>query len=273
MDEMNFDSRNCKEAVCIQTQQVYDSCRAKECLEDLRVYLPASAQNLLDRATSVKCRNAEIIWVFTDVEPLPFNRGFYTVDLKFYFRITLDLYTCAGSPSKVCGFAAYEKKVALFGSEGSAKIFSSDYKKCEFDSQNWMKTNLPRAVVEVVDPVCLSARIADACEPCCSSCEFADPSGIPDAVHQLFDGGLLFSGEQKRVYVSLGLFTIVKLERETQLLIPAYDFCIPDKDCVTTTEKDPCELFEQLGFPIDDFFPPIKGDFVPDNTGDGGCCN
>jgi len=81
---------------------------------------------------------------------------------------------------------------------------------------------------------------------------------VPASVQHIFDDALVLSGEQKRVYVSLGLFSIVKLQRDVQLLIPAYDFCVPDKECQTSTESNPCELFEKLNFPVDEFFPPTK---------------
>lgn len=57
-----------KEAVCIHTDKVYDSCRDKDCLENIRVYLTAQEQAIIDRAINVKCTKAEIIWVFSDVE-------------------------------------------------------------------------------------------------------------------------------------------------------------------------------------------------------------
>ena len=65
-----------KEAVCIDTGRVYDSIRDKECLEDLRVFLTHESQSILDCATCVKCRSAEIIWVDTDVEVCKHNRRF-----------------------------------------------------------------------------------------------------------------------------------------------------------------------------------------------------
>ena len=46
-----------KEAVCIDTNRVYDSCADKDCLEDLRVYFTDSAQCVIDRATNVRCRD------------------------------------------------------------------------------------------------------------------------------------------------------------------------------------------------------------------------
>ena len=37
-----------REAVCVHTKKVYDSCRSKECLRDIRVYLCRDAQELLN---------------------------------------------------------------------------------------------------------------------------------------------------------------------------------------------------------------------------------
>ena len=54
----------------------------------------------------------------------------------------------------------------------------------------------------------------------------------------------------KRVVVSLGLFSIVKLVRLTQLLIPAFDFCIPNKECVASSDDSPCEIFDTIDFPF-----------------------
>ena len=56
-----------REAVCIHTDKVYDSCREKDCLEDLRVIFTREDQEIVNHAINVKCKKAEIIWVFTDV--------------------------------------------------------------------------------------------------------------------------------------------------------------------------------------------------------------
>ncbi len=37
------DSQECTEAVCIHTRKIYDSCRDKDCVEDLRVYPTVSS--------------------------------------------------------------------------------------------------------------------------------------------------------------------------------------------------------------------------------------
>ena len=256
---------NCfKESVCIHTDKVYDSCRDKDCLENIRVYLTANGQSIVDRAINVKCIKAEIIWVFSDIEPVPFNRGFYSVDLKYFFRITLAVFTGLGRPTEVEGLATFDKKVILFGSEGTAKVFASKYKEDAFDPQLWKKTNMPNAVVEVVDPIALGAKVVDIHEKCCQCDDDFDLASVPESVCRVFDDSLILGGEQKRVFVSIGIFSIVKLERKVQLLIPAYDFCVPEKECIGATDDNPCDLFDRICFPIDEFFPPEKCEFVED---------
>lgn len=115
------------------------------------MYLTSCGQDIVDRAINVKCTKAEVIWVFTDIEAVPFNRGFYSVDLKYFFKVTLAVFTGVGRPTEVEGLATFDKKVILFGSEGNAKVFESKYKEDAFDPQLWRKTNMPHAVVEVAD--------------------------------------------------------------------------------------------------------------------------
>ena len=64
--------------------------------------------------------------------------------------------------------------------------------------------------------------------------------------------------------VTLGLFSIVQMERDVQILIPAYDYCIPKRECECNTQN-PCDTFQNIDFPVDEFFPPEKSD-------GGGCC-
>ena len=55
--------------------------------------------------------------------------------------------------------------------------------------------------------------------------------------------------------VSLGIFTIVQLIRNVQMLMPVYDYCMPSKEC-TPTSENPCDLFHKMSFPVNEFFPP-----------------
>ena len=246
---------NIKDKVCIHTDKVYDSCREKDCLEDLRVYLTRAGQEIADRAISVKIKNAEIIWVYSDVEPVAFNKGYYTVSVKYFFKITLDLFTGCGRPTTVEGLATFDKKIILYGSEGNARIYSSQYRPNEQDVAEAVKTNLPRSVVEVVDPVALNAKLVekDKCNCCCD----VDITAVPGPICCCFEDDLVSSGDSKTIYVTIGIFTIVKLERNVQLMIPVYDFCIPEKECEGSTDEDPCNVFKNLCFPVEEFFPPM----------------
>ena len=252
-------SRGIREAVCIHTRKIFDSCKDKDCLEDLRFYPCLQYADVLSRALSVKGGSARLLHIYIDVEPVSFNRGFYTVDLRFFYAVTLQAYLTSPIPVPVEGLCVFDKRVILFGSEGNAKIFSSAYREDGPDPQLLRRSNLPIAVAEAVDPIVLDARIADCCESrccgdnCCCQTELAE---IPAFINNCFEGGLSTGGDGRRVYVTLGQFSIVRLERDSQLLIPVYDYCMPEKECCGGASEDPCGLFRNIAFPVNEFFPP-----------------
>ena len=157
-------------------------------------------------------------------------------------------------PVTVEGLCVFDKRVILFGSEGSAKIFSSDTVLDDLDIPGCRRSNLPTAVVEAVDPIVLDARAEDRCKPCRCDCGLTE---IPAFIAQSFDQPLLFDDNGgRRYYVTLGQFSLVRLERDTQLLIPVYDYCIPQTECSGGDQEDPCGLFRSVAFPVNEFFPP-----------------
>ncbi len=251
---LGSDTAGIREAVCIHTRKIFDSCRDKDCVEDLRLYPTASSQAVIDRAISLKAGRAELLYAYIDVEPVGFNRGYYTVDVRYFYRVTADAFVGAGRPVSICGLAVFDKRAILFGSEGSAKVFSSTMAAQELDAQKLASTNLPVAVVDAVDPLILGLKLVDPCDP--PSCECCDAADIPAGIAGSFPGELSMSGEGKRVYVTLGQFSIIRLERESQLLIPAYDYCVPSKECPGNSEEDPCAIFRKVQFPVEEFFPP-----------------
>ena len=110
-------------------------------------------------------------------------------------------------------------------------------------------------VEESVDPIILSMKLVDVCEcrPCDCCCE------IPPSICACFPEELVMGGDVHRLYVTLGQFSIIRMERDTQLLIPAYDYCLPERDCTcqgAECGEDPCEIFRKVQFPVDEFFPP-----------------
>lgn len=231
----------------------------KDCLEDLRVYFTRCGQAVIDRAINVKCRKAELIWCYLDVESVAFNRGFYSVDVKYFYRVSVDTFAGVGRPTEISGLATFDKRVILFGSEGNAKIFSSTARMDGHDVQLMQKANLPTAVVEAVDPICLSVKMVEHHEPYVYNCDLHD---VPEFVSEYFDDEFVLDGGEKRVYCTLGQFSIIRLERDTQLVMPCYDFCMPEKECIGGSDDNPCELFRRIKFPVDEFFPPVVGDYT-----------
>ena len=240
-------------------------------MEDLRVFPTRASQCIIDKAINVKCRKAELLWVFIDVEPVPFNRGFFTVDVKYFYRITADAFCGVGRPQEVTGIATFDKRVILFGSEGNAKIFSSKTNVGGVDEQKMLSTNMPEAVVEVVDPICLNVKLVEACDRRHHNSGCDDLCDVPKCICGCFDDELVLDDSEKRIYVTLGQFSIIKLQRNTQILIPSFEFCVPEKECVGSSDENPCELFRKIKFPVDEFFPPNAHNFDGAETPSKSC--
>jgi hypothetical protein len=207
----------------------------------------------VDRAINIKCRTAELIWCYIDVEPVSFNRGFYTVDVKYFYRITADAFVGMGRPTEIEGLAVFDKRAILFGSEGNAKIFSSRTSIGLPDEQCMRQANMPIAVVEVVDPICLSVKLAERCDARGANDKTFE---APEIICNCFNDELVIDGAEKRMYCTLGQFSMIRLERDSQLLITCKDFCMPEKECIGSSDDTPCDLFKRIRFPVDEFFPP-----------------
>ena len=252
--------RRYNEPICIDARRVYDSCGDKDCMSELPVFFTDAAQTQIDEAVNVRLRDADIINVSLDVEAVPFHRGFYSIDITYFFRVTLDAFRSPSvAPATVSGVCIADKKVILYGSEGSVRVFSSEYANDEYDPQNTPAATMPIANVQVAQPIALAAVVKDK-RPC-----HRVPRSIPAAVTACIGGEVTDSGE-KTVLATLGVFSIVQLMRNVQMLIPSYDYCIPEKSC-TFTDDSPCDMFSRLDFPTDEFFPPT----VTDSAGDGSC--
>ena len=117
-----------REAVCIDTKRIYDSCVSKDCLENLRVTFFSKSQRLIDEAVNIKCRECQVATVSVDVEEVPFNRGYYSVDITFFFRLEFDTYQApCTTPEVAVGYAKFTKKCILYGSDGRVKVFNNRF--------------------------------------------------------------------------------------------------------------------------------------------------
>ena len=242
-----------QEALSIHTRKITDSCRDKDCIEDLRVYLTRGSQTILDGAASARVRCADLLYTYIDVEPVAFDRNHYCIDVTFYYRILADATVGTCRPASLYGLAVFSKRAVLCGEDSRAHIYTSDTRIGEHDGAAVLSANRPTAVVEVLDPMVLSSRVKEVCE--CSCAEL--PVQIPGGIRSMFDDELVISGESRRLLVTRGQFSIIRLERDAQLIVPVLDYSIPTKECCDTpgASEDPCELFSRIPFPTAQFAP------------------
>ena len=260
---INNSERKLNETVCVDTKRIFDSCVSKDCLEDLRVTFFDGNQDLIDNAVTVKTRNASVEAVSVDVDEIPFNRGYYSVDITCYFKIGFDTYPAlCTTPQTAVGYTSFNKKCILYGSEGSVKIFTSSAETDNLECAEAPQYTNPNAKVQLVDPIILDTDVVEATAPNIPALITSFPQSILDEV---VDPVPVETGE-KAVLCSLGLFSIVQMERDCQLLIPAYDYCIPERECQCNTQ-DACSTFRTIDFPVEEFFPSER------EESSNPCCN
>ena len=240
--------------VCIDTMRVLDCCRDRDCFEDQRVYLTACGEQILANASNVRTRSANLLWAFVGVDEVPFNCGFFQVTVRYSIEVDFEACTGVGRSQTFKGLAALEKNVILYGGEGRALTFSSSPKNtyCAINDFNTASNTDPKAVVETVEPIVLGTKVSDCNCPCpCSSNEYHD---IPEGIRNSLGDELVLSSEGTRIYVSFGIFSVIRIVRPAQLLVHATDYSVPDKECTEATNNDdPCALFRNIAFPISQF--------------------
>ncbi|MBP3271439.1 MAG: hypothetical protein J6M17_04330 [Ruminococcus sp.] len=228
-------NRPFKEAVCIDAMRIFDSCSSQDCLEDLVFSFEAADQTDINNASYIKAKAITVPSVGFVVDAVPFNKGFYTVDVTYNFRAEIEVYPVGGgTPSLVYGTSSFAKKVILYGSDGSTSRFVSGEVPetpavspvsgcacCSCDI-----CTLPVATVSIAPPMCLDASL--------------DPPAAGET--------------DSTITITIGIFAIIQLARPVPLMIPAYDYCMPEKECAANTDS-PCELFDKISFPASEFFP------------------
>lgn len=249
---------NARETVCIETNRVLDSCRDRDCFEHVRVYLSCFGNEILERTGAIRAKCANIVWTYIGIDPIQFNRGFYSVTIRFYVKVVFEACVGGGRSQELEGIAVLEKRVILYGGESNVNIFKSsacgnDF--CSLPNPDCGERNVPTAIIEVVDPVLLSTKIVEKASDCncCCCCQEND---LPEAVLSSLDSPLQFDDDDKgRRYltVSLGIFSVVRIVRPGQFLVQATEYNIPEKECHPVEEDDPCHVFRCMPFPVSEF--------------------
>ena len=258
------------EMVCIETNRILDSCRDRDCFEDVKVLLTDFGNDILEHTTNIRAKSACIAWTYIGIDPVNFNRGFYSVTIKFYIKVTFEACLCGGRSQEFDGIAVLEKKVILYGSESNVSIFksnpdASDY--CALPEPCCSSKNVPMAIVEVVEPMVLNVKVKEPEECCYCCCCCGDvPEGVTSRLN-----GTLRDTDGRYLTVSLGIFSVVRIVRPAQYLINATEYCVPDKECVSTEEDNPCAIFRTMAFPTAEFCPPGYHPPKGDHSGKCGC--
>lgn len=247
-----------RETVAIETSRILDSCRDRDCYENVRVYLSDYGNEILERTGAIRAKCADIMWTNIGIDPIQFNRGFYSITIRFYVKIIFEACIGGGRSQELEGIAVLEKRVILFGGDSNVNVFRSDASMsdsfCACPEPNYACRNVPSAVVEAVDPVLLGTKImekASDCNCCCRCCE----SELPEPVMTALQAPVCFDESRARRFltVSLGIFSVVRITRPAQFLIQATEYAIPEKECVSVEEDNPCHVFRHMPFPVNDF--------------------
>ena len=248
-----------RDTCCIEADRIYDSCRDRDCFENVRVSLSDYGNEIISRTGNIRAKDAFIAWTYIGLDRVRFNRGFYTVNIRYYIKIRFEACIGSNKPQEFDGVAAVDKKVVLFGGEKNVNIFRSDPEECSFCKHPEARDcsfRVPTAVVEATDPIILDSKVFDKVNlpvNCCCCC-----NDIPEKVIDQLESPIRldYNDCERFLTVSLGIFSIIRLIRPTQLLINATEYCIPDKECVSPREEDPCAIFNNMAFPTCEFCPP-----------------
>ncbi len=251
MNEWNISSvpEDCH-SVPIKVNRVFDSCSDRDCIADVPVILDSGELPCNVQLVKTKC--VRVADVCMNVEPVPFNRGFYNIDLTFTFRVELLAYTCAcEQPMLLEGTIYASKSSILYGSESNTQTFSSDGTQTGKTNACCEVANLPTANVQIVPPLALETRIGTVCRQC-DSCQKSENS--PSAM--------------RTVVMTLGLFSVIELTRPVTIMVPASAYTIPTKECNLNPEA-PCAVFDKMRFPAEEFSPATLNEELPENSS---CC-
>lgn len=261
-----------KENIAIEANRILDSCKDRDCFENIKVFLTEYGKQIIDRTNTVRVKNACITQTYIGLDPVQFNKGFYTVTVRFFVKITFEACVAVGHSQEFEGIAVLEKKVILYGGESNVSTFKSsaaDMGFCSMPEPCHCEKNMPTATVDVVDPIILDVKILEnsrECHCCCCCCD------IPENVANSVSGSLYDDDENGRyLAISLGVFSVVRITRIAQYLINAQEYCIPDKECVSSPKDDPCSVFKTMAFPTQEFCTGSIPSYHPDKAGKCGC--
>lgn len=142
-----------KESVAIETNRILDSCRDRDCFENVRVFLTDFGKEIVERTSAIRVKSACIAWTYIAIDPVQFNRGFYSLTIRFFVKLIFEACIGGGRSQEFDGIAVLEKRVILYGGESNVNIFKSGPDSsgfCVEPEPCHCEKNMPTAVVDAV---------------------------------------------------------------------------------------------------------------------------
>jgi hypothetical protein len=258
---------------CVIAHKVYGKCRQQDCLKPVdantipnqsMIQIDSSRSgeiaNIANAATSIfaaaitpnsiiafnstvagvqlvpntfKIQDLKVI----NVQANPFGQnGFYDVTIKYTFAYELNLLDINGAPipvtigaetrTNISAYTTYTKLISLFGGEAADSTIVTA--NTLYDPQvTFNEGNIPYTHVHAI----------------------ANP--LTRSVGTYVVGGVT----EYHADITIGLFTIIKLYRIVSMLVASGGNCeVPT--CDPIQPGDPCDYFNSLPFPFDEFDPP-----------------
>ena len=232
--------------------KIYDSCRYKNCLSpaELGPALSMGGEPVRppENAQSVSIEDLTISRItIVHKERNKFRRGFWDIEIQYDFDYCLRYVARGGVEiGTIPATNSFTQRCSLFGSVGADVAIATDLIAGGVTSLG----GEPYVMAEA-RAIGLAAEIKrDHCH---------NHRGHEHAMEEIEP----MHGHRRhsQVFVTIGLFSLVKLFRLVSLLVESRGFVIPDS-CGNIIPPNPCDFFEELDFPMDTFSPPQRREFM-----------
>ena len=231
--------------------KIYDSCRYKNCLtpSDLGPAMSMGGEPIRppENAQSVSIEDLKIgrISILTK-EPNKFRKGYWDIEIQYDFDYHLRFVSRGGQEiATIPATNSFTQRASLFGSMGAEVAIATDLVTGGISGMGGEPFVLAEARA-----IGLAAEIRhDHCR--------REHHGRDIEIEETE----IIRRNRSRVFVTIGLFSMVKIFRLVSLLVESRGFVIPE-NCGNIIPPNPCDFFEGLDFPMDTFSPPQKREFA-----------
>lgn len=278
MGTFEFDSRCDKSNSafsneCIMANRVFDQCRVQLCLTpDMLGPARAAASTAACaeiynegdiivppcNAASVSIDNFSLYKIIIEKKTQnPFRTGYWDVNVKYIFTYRLIFTSVDGCElCSICATSAYTTKLSLFGSVCTDVVMASDLYS--------LSASTGPFVTAEGKAVSLSAELRFPTNNCCTNmcgcgcgCGCSNDCSCSNPCSSGCGCGDSRSECPSSVNITIGLFSVVKIFRPVNIVVPSSGYCVPEECAQSAVSgQTVCDFFDSIDFPFDIFSPP-----------------